>query len=138
MTHCQTPGMCSPFGGCTEKIPGLPEVRTGTPMPAYKPPRSESGLKPVAYIYTCRNPGQTSLLWAHQPPPFGHGWIDVKRVGLVREDDVEALRRDAERYRWLCNGNGYFMEEEMLCGHSNDKADADRQIDIAMTTGERS
>jgi len=58
-------------------------------------------MKPIAFIYTCRNPGQTSLLWAHQPPPFGHGWIDVKRVGLVREDDVEALRRDAERYRWL-------------------------------------
>ena len=60
-----------------------------------------SNLKPVAFIYTCRNPGQTSLLWDHQPPPFGHGWIDVKRVGLVRDDEVEALRRDAERYRWF-------------------------------------
>ena len=96
-----------------------------------------STLKPVVFIYTCRNPGQVALLWAHQPPPFGHGWINVKRVGLVREDEVEALRRDAGRYRWLCDGNGYFMEEEMLCGHSNDKTEADRQIDMAMTTGER-
>ena len=51
-------------------------------------------MKPVAYIYTCRNPGQVSLLWAHQPPPFGHGWIDVKRVGLVREDEVTQFSRD--------------------------------------------
>ena len=50
-------------------------------------------MKPIAYIYTCRNPGQVSLLWAHQPPPFGHGWIDVKRVGLVREDEAEVLRK---------------------------------------------
>jgi len=50
-------------------------------------------MKPVAFIYTCRNPGQAALLWNHQPPPFGHGWIDVKRVGLVREDEVEALRK---------------------------------------------
>ena len=72
----------------------LPPVTSGTPMPACNPLRSESGLKPVAYIYTCRNPGQTSLLWAHQPPPFGHGWIDVKRVGLVREDEVAQFSRD--------------------------------------------
>ena len=54
-------------------------------------------MKPVAYIYTCRNPGQTSLLWAHQPPPFGHGWIDVKRVGLVREDEVSEVIRNGEK-----------------------------------------
>jgi hypothetical protein len=40
--------------------------------------------------------------------------------------------RDAERYRWLCNGNGYFMEENMLCHLSNDKDDADAAIDAAM------
>jgi len=56
-------------------------------------------MKPVAYIYTCRNPGQVALLWNHQPPPFGHGWIDVKRVGLVREDEVEALRRECDEWR---------------------------------------
>jgi hypothetical protein len=58
-------------------------------------------LKPVAIQYTCRNPGQTALLWAWQPPPFGHGWIDVKAEPLVRLSEVEALRKDAERYRWL-------------------------------------
>jgi hypothetical protein len=56
-------------------------------------------MRPAAYIYTCRNPGQVTLLWAHQPPPFGHGWIDVKRVGLVREDEVEALRRERDEWR---------------------------------------
>lgn len=138
--------------------------------------------KPVAIIYTCRNPGQVALLWTYQPPPFGHGWIDVKQEPLVRLSDVEAIVRngekcveefhvyesalgallpgpyymdppdggdvtlieqlqrmaqDAARYRWLCDGNGYFMEEEGLCGHDNEKSEADRQIDIAMTTGER-
>jgi hypothetical protein len=59
-------------------------------------------MKPVAYIYTCRNPGQTSLLWHHQPPPFGHGWIDIKRVGLVREDEVEALRAALQKLTDEC------------------------------------
>jgi len=54
-------------------------------------------MKPVAYIYTCRNPGQVALLWSHQPPPFGHGWIDVKRVGLVREDEVSEVVRNGEK-----------------------------------------
>jgi hypothetical protein len=51
-------------------------------------------MKPIAYIYTCRNPGQVALLWNHQPPPFGHGWIDVKAEPLVREDEVrDVLKR---------------------------------------------
>jgi hypothetical protein len=54
-------------------------------------------MKPIAYIYTCRNPGKAALLWAHQPPPFGHGWIDVKRVGLVREDEVSEVIRNGEK-----------------------------------------
>lgn len=70
-------------------------------------------MKTVAYIYTCRNPGQVALLWAHQPPPFGHGWIDVKRVGLVREDEVEALQHELailmdqfHMYPWCCEYAG--------------------------------
>jgi hypothetical protein len=51
-------------------------------------------MKPLAYVYTCRNPGQVALLWAHQPAPFGHGWIDVKQEPLVRLSDVEALLAD--------------------------------------------
>ena len=42
------------------------------------------------------------------------------------------MRRDAERYRWLCDGNGYFMEERGLCGHWNEKEEADKEIDAAM------
>ena len=26
--------------------------------------------------------------------------------------------KDAIRFRWLLDGHGYFMEEEMLCGHA--------------------
>lgn len=54
-------------------------------------------MKPYAYIYTCRNPGQTALRWAWQPAPFGHGWIDVKAEPLVRLSDVEAIVRNGEK-----------------------------------------
>ena len=46
-------------------------------------------------------------------------------------DEIESLREDAARYRWLCDGNGYFMEENQLCGHGNDKTKADAAIDAA-------
>lgn len=52
---------------------------------------------------------------------------------IVESDDT----KDAARYRWLCDGHGYFMEEEMLCGHGNDKAAADAAIDGAMRTAQR-
>ena len=44
---------------------------------------------------------------------------------------------DAQRLRWMLAGHGYFMEEQMLCGHpptSEDEQDAARrEIDEAMT-----
>jgi hypothetical protein len=48
---------------------------------------------------------------------------------------------DAKRMRWLLNGNGYFMEEEMLCGYSEgltcDEQDHCRAvIDAAMANDE--
>lgn len=34
---------------------------------------------------------------------------------------------DAARFRWLLEGNGYYMEEEFLCGHMpTDEAERDR------------
>ena len=43
---------------------------------------------------------------------------------------------DAKRMRWLLAGNGYFMEEQMLCGYGTydeDEQDAARRkIDDAM------
>lgn len=48
------------------------------------------------------------------------------------EANVAATEKDAERYRWLCDGNGYFLEEQMLCGHSNEKESADAAIDAAI------
>ncbi len=57
----------------------------------------------------------------------------------MKELDINEarLRDDAKRYRWLCDGHGYFMEEEELCGHGPDKAEADRRIDEAMTAEKR-
>lgn len=47
---------------------------------------------------------------------------------IVESEDA----KDAARYRWLCDGHGYFMEENSLCGHGNDKAEADAAIDREM------
>lgn len=45
-------------------------------------------------------------------------------------------KADARRMRWLLNGNGYFMEEQMICGHDPvDQIEADDaryEIDKAM------
>lgn len=59
------------------------------------------------------------------------GFSDV----MVAPDVLIELIADAQRYEWLCDGNGYFMEEEMLCGHGNDKARADAAIDSAIANG---
>ena len=68
------------------------------------------------------------------------GFYDEKIKRLQREilnlkTENELLQKDAARYRWLCDGNGYFMEEEMLCGHGNDKPMADVAIDYAIANG---
>ncbi len=39
---------------------------------------------------------------------------------------------DGERYRWLCDGHGYLLEEQGLCGHSNEKEAADKEVDECM------
>lgn len=41
-----------------------------------------------------------------------------------------SVEADARRFRWLLEGNGSFMEEEMLCGHppcSDEEKDYARQ-----------
>ena len=53
------------------------------------------------------------------------------RTEIDRSDEA-----DARRMRWILSGNGYFMEEEMLCGHDPcEEAEQDmarRRIDEAM------
>lgn len=49
---------------------------------------------------------------------------------LVAERD--AFARDAARYRWICDGHGYFLEEQGLCHIDPDKASADAAIDERM------
>ena len=55
----------------------------------------------------------------------------LRKMAATHGED-ESVRKDAERYRWLCDGNGYFMEERGLCGHWNEKEEADKEIDAAM------
>jgi len=37
---------------------------------------------------------------------------------IMPENIDRSVSADAMRFRWLLNGNGYFMEESSLCGHS--------------------
>ena len=68
-------------------------------------------MKPLATVYTCRNPGQTALLWAWQPAPFGHGWIDVKAEPLVRLSEVEVqLGALNERLQLLMNAKNHWAD----------------------------
>ena len=55
-----------------------------------------------------------------------------KRMQPELVEFIRELAVDAERYRWLCDGNGYFMEEAGLCHINNEKPEADAAIDKAM------
>lgn len=71
---------------------------------------------------------------AQAKPYLFSSWIAQASPAAILSllGELEQYRKDALRYRWLCNGNGYFMEEQMLCHVSNDKEDADAAIDSAM------
>src|ERR1700686_3541683 len=47
--------------------------------------------------------------------------------------------KDAARFRWLLAGNGYFMEQNLLCGFpetdEDERDDAREKIDEAILTG---
>lgn len=58
-------------------------------------------------------------------------WPEIAVALEVCEREIIRLDADAARYRWLCDGHGYFMEENMLCGHGDDKDAADKAIDAA-------
>ena len=59
-------------------------------------------------------------------------WISAERQLAKLQVEVQELRADAARYRWLCDGHGYFMEESGLCGSWDEKEIADPIIDEAM------
>lgn len=56
-------------------------------------------------------------------------------ISTTRTDAID-IAKDAERFRWLLNGNGYFLEEEGVCGHAPcgeaEQDDARARIDKAM------
>jgi hypothetical protein len=59
----------------------------------------------------------------------------VSPVTIKHCAGLQSDRDDALRFRWLLNGNGYFMEENYLCGRDSSEADEDearRCIDEAM------
>ena len=47
---------------------------------------------------------------------------------VLQSPEIQALRKDAERYRWLRDGNGYYPEENYLRGG----VELDDGIDLAM------
>lgn len=58
------------------------------------------------------------------------GSCDRERRALMAEN--KSLSKDAERYRWLRNGRGYFPEENMLRGGG----ELDIAIDAAISSPE--
>lgn len=47
---------------------------------------------------------------------------------ILQSPEMQALRKDAERYRWLRDGNGYYPEENYLRGG----VELDDGVDLAM------
>ncbi|CPF47814.1 hypothetical protein [Burkholderia pseudomallei] len=98
-------------------------------------------------LFESRDAMRVMSNWAKKPDPAGHSWavrmVDRANAALNGEPEPRAEvteddRRDAERYRWLCDGNGYFLEEQALCGHWNQKEEADAAIDaVRRTTPDR-
>ena len=62
-------------------------------------------------------------------------YLNLCHDALAALKTAESDAADAERFRWLLDGHGYFMEEEMLCGHSpcsqEEQDEARRKIDAA-------
>ena len=68
-----------------------------------------------------------------------HSKEDLLRLLSTAEHALRAGANDADdaaRLRWMLAGNGYFMEEEMLCGHGpcsdQEQAEARRRMDEQM------
>lgn len=63
-------------------------------------------------------------------------YLNLCHEALEALKSAAADEADAARMRWLLSGNGYFMEEEMLCGHGpcgpEEQDEARRKIDAAM------
>lgn len=47
---------------------------------------------------------------------------------VLQSPEIQTLRKDAERYRWLRDGNGYYPEENYLRGG----VELDDGIDLSM------
>lgn len=79
---------------------------------------------------------QTGLMLAarRNGEPWSEGfalWRTSKFIHAML-NQIDALAADARRMRFLLDGNGYFMEENILCGHhsdEHDKEEARRYID---------
>ena len=65
-----------------------------------------------------------------------HALLSAGRQLAAKDAEIAALKADAERMRWILDGNGYFRENEMLCGHGpcseEAKSAARAVIDAAM------
>jgi hypothetical protein len=64
--------------------------------------------------------------------------VDPDADTLEVHPKFAALEADAARLRWMLAGNGYFLEEAMLCGNSpcseKEQAEARHRIDDEMKT----
>lgn len=71
-------------------------------------------------------------------PPWVHEAWHYRLEGfLACARALEPMVKDGKRMRWLLDGNGFFMEEQGLCGYApcsdEEKNAARHEIDAAMS-----
>jgi hypothetical protein len=75
--------------------------------------------------------------YATNPQEAAHRCLNCVTTRFHESTHDRSDATDARRFRWLLNGNGYFLEENMLCGHADttddeEKSRAVKLIDEAM------
>ncbi|MBD1602354.1 hypothetical protein [Pseudomonas typographi] len=101
MMRCQTPGMCSPHGGCQDPV--TQQLRAENKWLRNQIPSTEMVWCACGDGYPVNS--------------YGAGFMDANNgvcancdaanggvePGLDTPDELKALRKDAERYRWFRN-----------------------------------
>lgn len=85
MVRCQTPGMCSPHGGCQDPV--------------------NAQLRAVNFDYEIGKRAADEEIARLKAEIARSTEREIHQLA-----EIEGLRKDAERYRWLRHGHGGFVE----------------------------
>lgn len=92
----------------------MAQQQTSLDLKKYRKAFSQWYTDAEALSLSTRFPGEGDKLYSRR---IAHrAWCSALRtIGCDHLDRSDTA--DAARFRWILNGNGYFMEEESLCGH---------------------